>query len=415
MQSFNFDFGPAGPFSVTDLTRHIQQLFSHDDLLRNVSVEGEVSNFRRYPSGHAYFTLKDAQCQLRCVMWKTAIQRQTHLPNDGDRVRARGTVEVYDARGEYQLQTLSIQPLGLGDLYLEFERLKVKLEAEGLFEAAHKRPLPAFPRVIGVVTSPGAAAFQDIQNVLRRRYPLARIVLSPTHVQGDSAPPLIVAALQLLARHGSADVILVARGGGSIEDLWAFNDERVARAIYASPIPVVTGVGHETDFTLVDFVADQRAPTPSAGAELITPDRAELHAAVRELHQELGDALLAQIETARQALAGQVRAMRYLSPKVQIDNRRQRLDELDRRLQSAVRRRIEVARDRLNNQRRALIAINPTNILARGYAIVYRSRDGKRLSDAQDAGQGTSLTVQLQRGQLTATVTGRTITERPSS
>ncbi len=413
MQSFNFDFGPAGPFSVTDLTRHIQQMFSHDDLLRNVSVEGEVSNFRRYPSGHAYFTLKDAQCQLRCVMWKTAIQRQTHLPSDGDRVRARGTVEVYDARGEYQLQALSIQPLGLGNLYLEFERLKTKLEAEGLFEAAHKRPLPDFPRVIGVVTSPGAAAFQDIQNVLRRRYPLARIVLSPTQVQGDSAPPLIVAALEILARHGGADVILVARGGGSIEDLWAFNDERVARAIYASPIPVVTGVGHETDFTLVDFVADQRAPTPSAGAELITPDAGELRAAVRELRHELADALHAQIETARQALAGQSRALRYLSPQVQIDNRRQRLDELDRRLQSAVRRRIEVAHERLNNQRRALIAMNPTNILARGYAIVSRAGDGKRLSDAQDAAPGTSLTVQLQRGQLKATVTERTTVEPP--
>jgi exodeoxyribonuclease VII large subunit len=409
MQPFNFDFGPTRPFSVTELTRHIQNLFSRDDLLRNVLVEGEISNFKRYPSGHVYFTLKDGQCQMRCVMWKAVAQRQMYLPNDGDRVRARGTVEVYDARGEYQLQTSLIQPLGLGDLYLEFERLKAKLEAEGLFAAEHKRPLPSFPRVIGVVTSPGAAAFQDIQNVLRRRYPLARVVLSPTQVQGEGAPPLIVAALQRLVQHGGADVILVARGGGSIEDLWAFNDERVARAVYASPIPVVTGVGHETDFTLVDFVADQRAPTPSAGAELITPDLGELRAGLADLRGALADAMLTRIDSARQALDGQVRALRYLLPQVQIDNRRQRLDELNRRLGSAIRRRVEVGRDRLNTQQRALVANNPTNILARGYAIIYRTGDGKRLSDAQDAAPGTSLTVQLERGQLTATVTGRKI------
>lgn len=407
MQPLNFDFGPTKPFSVTELTRHIQRLFSRDDLLRNVLVEGEVSNFKRYPSGHAYFTLKDGQCQMRCVMWKAAVQRQMYIPNDGDRVRARGTVEVYDARGEYQLQATTIHALGLGDFYLEFERLKTKLEAEGLFAAEHKRALPAFPRVIGVVTSPGAAAFQDIQNVLRRRYPLARILLSPTQVQGDSAPPLIVAALESLARHGGADVILVARGGGSIEDLWAFNDEQVARAIYASPIPIVTGVGHETDFTLVDFVADLRAPTPSVGAELITPDMQELRVGLADSRLALADALLARIDSARQALTGQIRALRYLSPQVQIDNRRQRLDELDRRLQSAIWRRVEVARDRLGSQQRALIANNPTNILARGYAIVYHTHDGKRIADATVVAPGTSITVQLQRGQLTATVTER--------
>ena len=404
MLRFNFDPEPEKPLSVTDLTRHIQQLFARDEKLRNVWVEGEISNFKRATSGHSYFTLKDAQCQLRGVMWRAASVRQSYQATDGAQVRVHGTVEVYDARGEYQIIADQIQPAGVGTLYQQFERLKAKLQAEGLFDQAHKRPLPTFPRVIGVVTSESAAAFQDIQNVLRRRFPLARVLLSPTQVQGETAPPLIVAALQALIKNGQSDVILLARGGGSIEDLWAFNDERLARAVYDSPIPVVTGVGHETDFTLVDFLSDQRAPTPSAAAELITPDIAELRLAVQEARDTLTGLIADEIDLARQALDTQQRALRYLSPRVQIDNRRQRLDDTTNRLQRAVRRQIDNGRDKMRSQRRTLSSVNPANILARGYALVYAA-DGKRLSAASDAPVGTSINVQLSKGRLRATVT----------
>ncbi len=404
MLRFNFDPEPEKPLSVTDLTRHIQQLFARDEKLRNVWVEGEISNFKRATSGHSYFTLKDAQCQLRGVMWRAASVRQSYQATDGAQVRVHGTVEVYDARGEYQIIADQIQPAGVGTLYQQFERLKAKLQAEGLFDQAHKRPLPTFPRVIGVVTSESAAAFQDIQNVLRRRFPLARVLLSPTQVQGETAPPLIVAALQALIKNGQSDVILLARGGGSIEDLWAFNDERLARAVYDSPIPVVTGVGHETDFTLVDFVSDQRAPTPSAAAELITPDIAELRLAVQEARDTLTGLIADEIDLARQALDTQQRALRYLSPRVQIDNRRQRLDDTTNRLQRAVRRQIDNGRDKMRSQRRTLSSVNPANILARGYALVYDA-DGKRLSAASDAPVGTSINVQLSKGRLRASVT----------
>ncbi len=337
-------------------------------------------------------------------MWRTDRARQLYLPNDGDRVRVHGKVEVYEARGEYQLYADSIQPVGIGALYLELERLKARLEAEGLFAEAHKRPLPVLPRVIGVVTSPGAAAFQDIQNVLRRRYPLAEVLLSPTQVQGETAPPLIVAALQALVDEGSADVILLARGGGSIEDLWAFNDERVARAVYDCPIPVVTGVGHEIDFTLVDFVSDRRAPTPSAGAELITPDRLELAGGLRAARLAMADVLLAAIEQRRQAIRTQRRSLGYLSPLAYIDNQRQRVDDLNRRLTVAVQRRLETARDHLQAQRRTLESTSPLNVLARGYAIVFTESDGKPLTDSQAALPGTQILIRLPHGQLRAVV-----------
>lgn len=404
MLRFNFDSDPARPLTVTDLTRHIQQLFSRDEKLRNVWVEGEISNFKRAPSGHCYFTLKDAQCQLRGVMWKTASARQLYQPTDGAQVRVHGVVEVYDARGEYQVIADQIQAAGIGTLYQQFERLKTKLQAEGLFDAAHKRPLPAFPRVIGVVTSESAAAFQDIQNVLRRRFPLAHVLISPTPVQGDSAPPLIVAALQALIDNGQPDVILLVRGGGSIEDLWAFNDERLARAVHASPIPVVTGVGHETDFTLVDFVSDHRAPTPSVAAEISTPDVADLRLAIEEAQAAISGLIMDEIDLARQSLEAQQRALRYLSPQMQIDNRRQRLDDTTDRLQRAIRRQIDKQRDRLRHQRRTLAAASPTNILARGYALVYDA-SGRRLSAASDVLAGTSITVQLATGRLQAVVT----------
>ncbi len=397
------------PLSVYDLTLYIQQVFSLDYRLSDVWVEGEVSEFKRAPSGHCYLTLKDDRSQLKCVMFKAAAARQAYMPRQGDRVRLHGKITIYEARGEYQLYMDLVQPAGLGDLYQEFERLKARLQAEGLFDTERKRPLPAFPRLIGVVTSPSAAAFQDIQNVLRRRYPLARVLLSPTLVQGDAAPPQIAAAIRALSAHGQADVILLARGGGSIEDLWAFNDERVARAVFESLIPVVTGVGHETDFTIVDFVSDHRAPTPSAGAEVITPNMDDLRGSIDDFKLALMDAMQGQIDEQRRALESQARALRHLSPRVRMQNTRQRLDDLNTRLLTAMQRRTMLSRERLHAQQRALTAANPANILARGYAIVSRTGDGKRLSDVMDAAPGTTITVQLQTGELKATVKERTL------
>ena len=252
-------------WSVTDLTRHLRELLVSDDLLTDLWVIGEVSNVSRPSSGHVYFTLKDASASLRCVMWRNTALRQALLPRDGEAVEVHGAIDVYEAGGVYQLYADAIRPAGEGALFQEFLRLKARLEAEGLFDPGRKRPLPGLPQCIGVITSPTGAALRDILNTLRRRYPIAKVILVPTPVQGTEAPPGIVSALQEINRLAHPDVIILARGGGSIEDLWAFNDERVARAIGASAAPVVTGVGHETDFTIADFAADhapRRPPRP---------------------------------------------------------------------------------------------------------------------------------------------------------
>ncbi|MEL7236277.1 MAG: exodeoxyribonuclease VII large subunit, partial [Chloroflexota bacterium] len=259
-------------YPIAEITAHIRYLLETDTVLQDVWVQGEVSNMKRAASGHWYFTLKDSASQLRCVMWRSDASRQLVVPENGDSIIVHGRVSVYDQRGDYQLYADFIRAAGVGDLYAQFEQLKMKLDAEGLFAAEHKKPLPVFPLRIGVVTSPDAAGYQDVLDVLRRRFPLADVTLSPTLVQGAEAPPLIADAIHRLDASGKVDVILVVRGGGSIEDLWAFNDEQVARAAFEAVTPLVSGVGHETDFTIIDFVADQRAPTPSAAAELVSPD-----------------------------------------------------------------------------------------------------------------------------------------------
>ena len=279
-------------WSVTDLTRYLRELLESDELLQDVWVKGEVSNFSRPASGHLYFTLKDSSASLRCVMWRNAVIRQSFTPRDGDAIEVHGSISIYEVGGQYQLYADIFRPAGEGALYQEFLRLKAKLEAEGLFAPERKRPIPPKPKRIGIVTSPTGAALQDMLNTLQRRYPLVEVVLAPTPVQGDEAPARIIAALQNVAEIAHPDVIILARGGGSIEDLWAFNDERVARAIAASPIPVITGVGHETDFTIADFVADLRAPTPTAAAELATPNQADLRLDLSELNDRLNRLLL---------------------------------------------------------------------------------------------------------------------------
>ena len=391
------------PLSVSDVTARIKALLEEDDELADVRVAGEISNLSRPASGHLYFTLKDEGAQIRCVMWRSAAVRLRRLPANGDAVVARGRISVYERDGQYQLYADSLVASGVGDLYQEFERLKAKLDAEGLFDAARKRALPAFPRVLGVVTSPTGAAFQDILNVLRRRWPLIEVALAPTLVQGEEAPPQIVRAIRALNDPAQGcDVILVARGGGSLEELWAFNDEQVARAIAGSRAPVVTGIGHEVDFTLADFAADVRAPTPSAAAEIITPDIVELRQSVDALSAMLDEAMQARIDAARADLETLRRALRMLSPLGQLTRSRERVAELRLRCDAALAGRLVLWRAQLDGLRGRLESVSPTATLARGYAIVQRDRDGAVVRSVGDVAAGDALTVRVADGAFGA-------------
>jgi exodeoxyribonuclease VII large subunit len=388
------------PFTVSQLTGHIHRLMEDDPGLGDVWVEGEVSNFSRASSGHCYFTLKDAGSQVPCVMWRNVADAQDYLPVGGELVLAHGRVSVYEAGGRYQLYVDQLQPAGVGDLYLAFERLKAQLEAEGLFAPERKRPLPPFPRCIGVVTSPTAAALRDILNVLSRRYPLAEVLLSPTQVQGDEAPAQIVAAVEALSARDDVDVMIVARGGGSLEDLWAFNDERVARAVAASRLPVVCGVGHETDFSLADFAADVRAPTPSAAAELVAPDKAELRACVTGLSAALVTSLQATIEERRWKLAEQTRALKHLSPEAQLGQARQRVDDLLGRAEAALRHSLALRRERLGGLSGRLAGVSPLGTLERGYAIVRHRETGSVVHSVEQVSPGDTLGVRVVDGEF---------------
>ena len=392
------------PYTVSQLTGHIRRLIEDEPALSDLWVEGEVSNFSRASSGHCYFTLKDAGAQIGCVMWRNVARRQDYMPVGGDLVLAHGRVGVYEAGGRYQFYVDRLQPAGVGDLYRQFELLKARLEAEGLFAPERKRPLPRFPRCIGLVTSPAAAALRDIINVLGRRYPLAEVLLAPTPVQGDAAPPRIVAALEALNAHADVDVIIVARGGGSLEDLWAFNDERVARAVAASRVPVICGVGHETDFSLADFSADVRAPTPSAAAELVAPDRAELRAQVAALTMAQVAALRGTIEERRWHLAEQTRTLKHLSPAVKLAQARQRTDDLLARAEAAMRHRLTLRRERLDGLSGHLVGVSPLGTLERGYAIVRHRETGTVVRSVEQVTPGDVLGVRVAGGEFEARV-----------
>lgn len=390
--------------SVSEITSYISHLFTDDPILQDVWIRGEVSNMTRAKSGHWYFTLKDSDAQLKCVMWRTSATRQRMTPAEGDEIAVHGKLGLYAPRGEYQLYADTIQAVGLGDLYQQFERLKAQLEAEGLFAVERKQAIPAAPAVIGIVTSPDAAALQDVLNVLRRRYPLAHVVLSPTPVQGLEAPPSIVRAIERLNAVPAIDVILLVRGGGSIEDLSVFNAESVARAIAASARPIISGVGHETDFTIADFVADLRAPTPSAAAELATPDgealRRDLAAYSAYLTNQIRERLAEKLSLLDRAR----RDLRYLEPSQPIANYRQHIDALLGRLGSATANRLTMQAARVDATRRALENANPANLLARGYAIVTRRADGTRIRSIDAVHPGDPLAIRLLDGTLFARV-----------
>lgn len=392
------------PYTVSQLMARIRTTVEADPRLLDVWVEGEVSNFRQVASGHCYFTLKDAGAELRCVMWRDRVRGLRALPANGDSVLAHGRVGVYEQRGDLQLYVDALEPLGLGWLYQEYERLKARLEAEGLFAPERKRPIPRFPRRIGVVTSPDAAALRDILNILSRRYPLAEVILAPTRVQGEEAPPQMIAALRALNDRRDIDVILLARGGGSLEELWAFNDEQVARAVAASRIPVICGVGHETDFSLADFAADRRAPTPSAAAELATPDRAELAQQVRALRARLARALEVDLARRRERLQEQARLLHRLSPALRLSQARQRLDDLTERAGRAIRHRVAVSKERLAGLTGRLEGVSPLATLERGYAIVRRAADGLIVRSPPQVAGGDILRVRVRDGEFGAKV-----------
>ncbi len=386
-------------WTVTDLTRYLRELLEGDELLQEIWVQGEVSNFSRPSSGHLYFTLKDSSASLRCVMWRSAAARQAYLPREGDAVRVHGSMGVYEVAGQYQLYADLIQPAGEGALYQEFLRLKDRLEGDGLFEPERKRPVPERPGRIGIVTSPTGAALRDMLKTLQRRYPLAEIILAPTAVQGVDAPQGIIDALEVLNSRYLPDVILLARGGGSIEDLWAFNDERVARAIAASAAPVITGVGHETDFTIADFVSDLRAATPTAAAELAAPSRLDLLVSIQDFKQRLEGTIreiLANKRWEANSLAGR---LRLKSPSWRVSSDRQRLDDLLHRLAVSLDHSLELQRSQISALSQRLHSLSPASILERGYAAVTHL-DEKLVRSTAQVSAGDTLHVRVSDGSF---------------
>jgi exodeoxyribonuclease VII large subunit len=394
------------PWTVSALTAYVRELFELDYRLQDLEVTGEISNYVQARSGHLYFTLKDESAQLKCVMWRNAAERLRFRPEEGDAVIARGQISVYEANGVYQLYVNAMRPAGRGDLALAFEALKEQLAADGLFDAEHKKAIPSFPRRIGIVTSADGAALRDILNVLRRRCALVSVLIAPTLVQGAEAPAGIVRALQWLDGRDDLDTIIIARGGGSIEDLWAFNDERVARAIYATRHPVICGVGHETDFTIADFVADLRAPTPSAAAELAVPDLDELRPIVAGLERALAARMGAILDERGYQLRSLERALRHLGPQMRLDSFRQQLDSYVDAVERSMARRLDRLQGRHALAAARLEAISPLATLARGYAIV-RQQDGRVVRRASQVGTGEPLDVRVADGRFAVRVTGQ--------
>ena len=390
--------------SVTQLNEYIRGKLDADALLNGVAIRGEISNYKVYPSGHHYFTLKDESASLKCVMFKGNAMRLRFRPDNGVKVIAMGKISVYPRDGVYQLYCTAMAMDGIGDLYAAFEQLKAKLAAQGLFDPAHKKAIPQYPGTIGIVTSSAGAAIHDMLRILRKRYPLTKVRLLPVRVQGVEAPGEIAAAIRYANYHKLADLLIVGRGGGSIEDLWAFNDERVAYAIYESEIPVISAVGHEPDVTIADYVADLRAATPSNAAELAVPDRDNLYQNLDSMGIAMSTAMNRQLKAARQHLDVLSRSAALQSPTGYLDQRGKSLQLLQNRLTSAQTRLVE----RKNNQFIANIskldAMSPLKVLTRGYALV-RKDDGEVLKSIHQVQPGDKIIVSLTDGRMCAAVT----------
>ena len=394
--------------TVSQLITTVKNLLEVDSDLTDVWVEGEVSNFKQAASGHCYFTLKDSRAVVPCVMWRNDALRLRRLPVDGEQVAIHGYISLYEPQGKLQFYADRLDLAGLGKLYQEFERLKAQLADEGLFDAARKQPLPAWPARIGVVTSSKAAALRDILRTLAVRYPLVDVLLAPTAVQGAEAPAQIAAAIDLLNAWNMGvepiDVLIVARGGGSIEELWAFNDEQVVRAIAASVIPVISGVGHETDFTLSDLAADQRAPTPTGAAALAVPDRLELAGQLPGLRSRLQSAAAGHIDRERRQLVQTRRLLERLSPAVQLATRRQQVDELSRSMTRTAAHRLAVQRAQIDGMRARLASLDPNAVLARGYAILQEPVSGAVITSVAQAASGMAIRARVADGEFDVTV-----------
>lgn len=435
--------------SIKDLNRYIRMKLESDNVLQDVWIRGEISNFTHHSSGHMYFTLKDSDSRIKTIMFASHNQRLAFRPKEGMRVIARGNVSVYERDGQYQFYATQMQPDGIGSLYLAYEQLKKKLESEGLFDPYRKRPLPSYPRAIGVITSPTGAAVRDIIITLQRRYPMVPVLLIPVLVQGTQAAPSIVRAIELMNVQQSVDVLIVGRGGGSLEELWAFNEESVARAIYASNIPVISAVGHETDFTIADFVADVRAATPTAAAEIAVPHQQELRQQLDRFEQRLEQAMYGRIREERERLNRLQRApffvhpRRYLlqhaeradrlkeqltyrmqsrlkqagerytrvqhrlmrrNPEEQILLARQRTDAGSKQLIQAMQRMVREQQLKLVSSMKQLDALSPLKVMSRGYSLVYDEQEQHLIRTISEVQLGDMVQVKVSDGQLSCQV-----------
>jgi exodeoxyribonuclease VII large subunit len=399
--------------TVSQLTRYLKASLESDPLLQGVWVQGEVTNYTVSSQGHQYFSLKDAGAQLRCVLFRNTGSLQSRRAalfsplgaasvtlRNGMAVLVRGRLSIYEARGDYQLYVEEVEEAGVGLLHLRFEQLKQQLQEEGLFDDERKRPLPRWPQVVGIVTSPQAAALRDMLRVLRARCPLARVILAPTLVQGERAPEQIAAAIDLLNAHGQAEVIIIGRGGGSLEELWAFNEEVVARAIARSRVPVISGVGHETDTTIADFVADYRASTPTAAATAAVPDLAEWGRALGAAREHLAEVMEDHLEAWRDELARCKRDLLRASPRSQVARERQRLDEAESRLKERVQRGLERRRQRVQSAAQQLHALSPLQTIARGYAVLRHEGTGQLITSVRQVEASDALDIQVRDGHI---------------
>ncbi len=395
-------------FTVQEITRHIRERLDEDEILSDVYVKGELSNLSQPTSGHLYFTLKDNFSELRCVMFREKNIGLRFTPEDGMSVIVRGHISVYEKRGNYQLYVEEIQEEGIGALYRAFEQLKKKLKEEGLFDIAYKKPIPSFPRRIGIITSPTGAAIRDILNITKRRFPHVHILLAPVAVQGEEAPWQIVNAIRVMNRVNAElmkiDVLVVGRGGGSIEELWAFNEEMVAREIFSSEIPVISAVGHETDFTIADFVADKRAATPSEAAELVVPDNREIERNLSSLELRMRQNVFKAVEFHRRKLESMEKNILFRKPTERINQYRQTVDEIKRSMLAEISHLVALHKKSLQVLTGKLDALSPLAILDRGYCICSRLPEGKVVRSVEDISVGDALKILFGDGEAVSEV-----------
>jgi exodeoxyribonuclease VII large subunit len=384
-------------YTVSEITRQVKRLIEAE--FPSVWVEGEISNFVHHTSGHMYFSLKDRRAQLRCVMFRTYNGRLTFRPENGMKVRASGAITVYEPSGQYQLTVFHLVPAGIGELQLAFEALKKKLAAEGLFDPAHKKAIPAYPATIAMVTSPTGAAIRDMVKVIRRRFPAVELLLYPVQVQGEGSARQIAEAIDELNRRDDIDVMIVGRGGGSLEDLWAFNEEVVARAIYRSNIPVISAVGHEIDFTIADFVADVRAATPSHAGEIVVRDSTELKRQVDHLIDRAYRILMQRLERYRVRVGGLVQSYHFLRPRDLVFQKMQRLDDIEKFMHTAIVHRFETRRNRFDSLIERLRNLDPRLVLKRGYSICQRADTGHIVTDSAEIVPSDQVNLRFWKGR----------------